>query len=941
MVWRQIAVGVALAAVTVASACHCGGDEQAGVKEAPNGAVEEIEYRALEVEFTGCHATTRVPLTCELKGELTELRFWVAGSRHQPEVAVDGDVLEPVAPIELIDGGHLVIVPVPKAGKELVVTTGPEASPGRWELALLEAPPNPVLDEVMAGLPPEGSDGVREAHTDALATLYQALPNLVGSQKLEVRHKIGLIERTTKSVDERLVAGELLIEDALLAGCYAIATHAARVLAYDLGQAGRFDDAQRLLDLERVYSRQTADAEAASLASYHRGALAARRHDARTVLVELDRARHGFLRLGLKEREQHALALLIPRLGLLGQVAEQRAAVERLLLLIDEGGRSRCDLASHLNNAGWGALLAARSGHSADAARDLLTRALNLSDRANCESETRPGASSLAGEILINAAFLAALEDDATRARALLDRLQTQKLLQHQARWAVYLDALVLEREARDREAAFRVAELTADAASLAGDSFLLWQVQVLHGQLAEKNGQTEEALAAYLTAEDALERLVGEVGLDQGREGLLAGMKSSSSRALALLIKTGDVERAADVAERARTRTHRYVATATPGRALPAASRREWAEHLDRYRRGVDKLEELLAKEQLATRDAAERLQREAKGIRESMLESFRSANAIVQTASPQRWEPGTLSHGELALRFFPVATGWVAFAIDSSGVLAWGVDENSEGEAEAIVLRFLDRFAPQINSAEVLVVQATGAMSSVDLHGLLFNEEPLGFLLPVEYSIGSVRPPEDTRGAGSALVVADPASDRESRLRSALNEGRSVAEALGRLEMNVTLLERSAATRAAVQQRLGSVDLFHYAGHGRVEAGQGWDSRLVLAGSTQFGARDILSLGAAPRIAVLLGCKTGYQGANATKDDMSLAAAFVLSGSERVVASTRDVPDDAALVVAEALYGDEALAVPNVARRLQSATVELAEQGRDAWTAFRVWRP
>lgn len=933
-----------LAAVVVATGCYCGGDEQAGVKEAPNGAVGEIEYRALEVEFTGCHATTRVPLTCELKGELTELRFWVAGSRHQPEVAVDGDVLEPVAPIELIDGGHLVIVPVPKAGNELVVTTGPEASPGRWELALLDAPPNPVLDEVMAGLPPEGADGVREAHTDALATLYEALPNLAGSQKLEVRHKIGLIERTTKSVDERLVAGELLIEDALLAGCYAIATHVARVLAYDLGQAGRFDDAQRLLDLERVYSRQTADAEAASLASYHRGVLASRRHDARTVLVELDRARQGFLRLGLKEREQHALALLIPRLGLLGHVAEQRAAVERLLLLIDDGGRSRCDLASHLNNAGWGALLAARSGHSADAARDLLTRALSLSDRANCESETRPGASSLSGEILINAAFLAALEDDATRARALLDRLQAQKLLPHQARWAVYLDALVLEREAKGREASVRVGELTADTASLAGDSFLLWQVQVLNGQLAEKNGQTEEALAAYLAAEDALERLVGEVGLDQGREGLLAGMKSSSSRALALLIKTGDVERAAAVAERARTRTHRYVATATPGRTLPAASRREWAEHLDRYRRGVDKLEELLAKEQLATRDAAERLQREARGIRESMLESFRSANAIVQTASPQRWEAGTLSHGELALRFFPVGTGWIAFAIDSSGVLAWGVDDvddRSEDQAEAIVLRFLDRFAPQINGAEVLVVQATGAMSSVDLHGLLFNEEPLGFLLPVEYSIGSVRPPEDTNEAGSALVVADPASDRESRLRSALDEGRSVADALGRLEMDVTLLERSAATRAAVQERLGSVDLFHYAGHGRVEAGQGWDSRLVLAGSTQFGARDILSLGAAPRIAVLLGCKTGYQGANASKDDMSLAAAFVLSGSERVVASTRDVPDDAALVVAKALYGDEALAVPNVARRLQSATVELAEQGRDAWTAFRVWRP
>lgn len=177
-------------------------------------------------------------------------------------------------------------------------------------------------------------------------------------------------------------------------------------------------------------------------------------------------------------------------------------------------------------------------------------------------------------------------------------------------------------------------------------------------------------------------------------------------------------------------------------------------------------------------------------------------------------------------------------------------------------------------------------------------------------------------TSAASGAVVVADPNRD----LAFAEREGRSVASRL----TDSKLLIHEGATRAAVLDSLGTVRLFHFAGHGQVGRNDPWSARLRLADG-DLTIHDIFE--ARPdgiHLAVLIGCSTGE--AQREGSD-GLPQALLTAGVRTVVASVDgldDTPELGRFVAAFYAAGGEE--TPGEAFRIAAAA---SPAGR----SFRLW--
>jgi CHAT domain-containing protein len=145
-------------------------------------------------------------------------------------------------------------------------------------------------------------------------------------------------------------------------------------------------------------------------------------------------------------------------------------------------------------------------------------------------------------------------------------------------------------------------------------------------------------------------------------------------------------------------------------------------------------------------------------------------------------------------------------------------------------------------------------------------------------------------------------------------------------------------------VRAALPSAALLHYAGHGRREGVSGWGSVLALAGDVSFGIGDVLALPSAPATVVLSGCETGASDPHALAGGMNLARAFLLAGTDAVIAASDVIDDAVAAEVSANLYHDlDPTARFDAPARLRQALLKL-RSGRDTageWAKFRAFVP
>ena len=310
---------------------------------------------------------------------------------------------------------------------------------------------------------------------------------------------------------------------------------------------------------------------------------------------------------------------------------------------------------------------------------------------------------------------------------------------------------------------------------------------------------------------------------------------------------------------------------------------------------------------------------------------EWFRSAEAPEHRDQPDLDRRLTRLRRETFLTFAELPGGFVAWLYDDRGIAGRRLDVRPE-DLETVASRFLrecaDRgsdpktlqrdarqlydwliapVADRLDPARTLVIEPDGAVGTIPVQALMdpgfhYVGERLGITIAaglVDYQHRAAAGPVES--GARALVVADPALGPEMAkafpaLPGTMREGQAVAE---RFRGSVVLSGRE-ATLSAVERHRAGAGVFHFAGHGFSNAGNGGlllspgpdNSRTagVLDGSTI--AQQDWSL---CRLAVLSACSAGTGEARGTVNPDSLVRSLLWAGVARVVASRWNVDTQA----------------------------------------------
>lgn len=939
----------------------CQAREQPAKPIKPVGAAPQQPAAVLEVEYTGCSATRSDPATCLLQPGEHELVLWAHSGGQPVVVSIDGSKASWVRPLATVQGGQRLRIVLPAEAQELVVAgheQGQEQGPS-WRLTIERTPPTPIVAQLLRRLSEVGVD--KAAIEAAVARILELPPTAslaerLAGQRLLVRSYLHL-----GRFSEAIETGRGAIQLALEYGEIGLALDVIQLLAHYYARGPDAKDGRWLRDLQQLYIPLSGDAKQHVLADYYEGAFAGGQGELGTRLQLMERAAGRAERLGLVKEELSANAMRVKLLGLFGRFDERRELIARIEVLTQaHEGTDRCEAANEVNNAAWGLLLTTKPGDSTADALRLLERAHAVfTPGAGCDPNTSEYWQRGLQEIRLNLALEAIARRKPAVAAKHLEAMAGKSLTSTQSSWAAYARARIEMLHGKPGQAARRL-QAIGDAA-LEWNPLLAWQVAVLLGRALEEHGRRPQALQAYLVAEAALERMLQSVGLDQGREGLLAGLHTSASNAIDVLLSQGNIAMALKVARRSRARAMRPIGR-TAVLASASAGRNIFAHRLTSYRELARGLETELATLWQQPADARAAILRRHGSVRAMMHAHLESAYAALRDSSSISGAPPETrpAQGELWLLYHPLpaprsdasqsaALGpkrWVAFAIEAEHVRAQVVHGLEAGASETeLSAKLLGPFSSQINRAKRLHILPMHGLHSVAFHALPWDGGAVLDTVPVAYAmdLAATVSTRDLR-LERALVVADPATvlPGVAALAHAADEGALAAAKLRQHGSAVVLLSHDEVSHAAVTVGLAQADLFHYAGHGVARGAAGWDSALLLAGESSLDVRAVMALGRVPGAVVLVGCQTGILDPTLPSGGMSLASAFLASGAEFVMAASDDVPDAEALAFTTALY--ESLDSDNArplhgARWAQETAQRLRASGNEVWRSFRVW--
>ncbi len=636
---------------------------------------------------------------------------------------------------------------------------------------------------------------------------------------------------------------------------------------------------------------------------YYNALLARRAGDLGTAIAGFENAR--VLSERLNYGQPNVLDMLANTLAELGRAEEARALLRKL-----ETGQSDKDPGCSqwlrvANNLAWGQLVLAAAGHEHDDPRPLLLAAL---ERArSCPHPRREAA------LFLDLA---------------LAELEYGRPLEAQG-WLAQLDITPARHrgwiELAESAAALESGDVSNQPPLLAqpsqtSDIELAWNQNVQRGNLLAAWGFDALAVEAYSASEAQLSSAFEQVGTHKGGELYLAGRSASLEGLVQALVRMGRPGEAACAIRLARARefsrldrTARLGAATGDERARWERAVAEIANDRRAVARGEASLWELSEDKQVS---AAAKLAAEARRNREALDAAIRGLGL----------EPNARSCAELR----PPSPGEVI-------LVAFGSDVFALSDSEIEVSQRTDLSSLQtLAEASRLTLVETGAEVAEPLHLRPWRHaKSLLDLAPVSYSLDL--PPRDVLDteARAALILSDPRDD----LPMARSEADAIGHVLEAEDWTVIDLRGSDATRSSLFEHTASVDLLHYAGHGVRSGLSGWDSALLLANDERFGIHDVFTLPDVPRGVVLTGCETAAPSPDTVGGGMNIGRAFVLSGSDWVIAADAEVADRFAADVGVAVHNAVALDGPT---RLREALLRLrADDPELPWEQFRVITP
>jgi CHAT domain-containing protein len=307
-----------------------------------------------------------------------------------------------------------------------------------------------------------------------------------------------------------------------------------------------------------------------------------------------------------------------------------------------------------------------------------------------------------------------------------------------------------------------------------------------------------------------------------------------------------------------------------------------------------------------------------------------------VGRSNSTARVEPLDCAPGEVVIAYHQGRGQWLGVATDGERWMAQRLGTLAAGSAiDDLSRHLLEPFRPLLTRAKRLRVMPTGLLRTIDFHGLVWDGAPLVERMTVVYSLDQQRSAPQP-SSHRALLVSDPAGD----LDGAKDESHRLATALrqtGRWQVRV--LDGLQTNGPRLLDALGDADFFHYAGHGKFGADEGWGSALLLSEGASITVADLLVMPRAPAQVVLFACEGARSPEHQVVEGLGIAQAFVLAGSREVVAPTRPIDDRFAAEFGRQLaaaFANDAMQDLATALRSVQAAYARADSTED-WTAFR----
>jgi tetratricopeptide (TPR) repeat protein len=902
----------------------CGPNESDSESRPPPAAA------ALEVEYAGCWAVYLPGPVCALwEGATPKLKLWVkADPRSKVEIRADGQRLETAG--EEVSGGRRYLLSIPRAASRLTVSAvSPEGGHGAsWSLRLAE-PDMPAWLSEIKGLTSRGETGTARRR---LRQLQQSAPR--EEQGFVLRSLSYLARAEGNHEEEARFLRQGWSADRAEERWSGEVEKATRLAGLYLDE-GRFGEVRKILAALRLPPRAPADAKC--LLAYHHGLLSDAVGDYRTALEQLRKAEGLAECVGMAGYRWNAAQVLARVYQDLGR--SQEASELFTSLRANPYPTNRCGLGTLLTNLGWTRLLAREAGQDIGDPTPTLEEARAEFDQHRC----------LPGERLNARLNLALAYQQARRwpeARRALREARTLGAIPNlrQRLWWADLEAWMAIAEGRPERALGRYEELEGMAErALSSEGRLRSLLGQAHARLAL--GQPTEAITALAEADRLIDAQSWRIPAHEGRDTFIAQREAITRLYLELLLAEGQRESAFALARRARSRLLRQLTVTDRLTQLTPAEQRRWDEALSAYWTSRNAVDRQAAEEWQPARDEVQR----AREAQAAQLAAAQDAldRALTFLGDPGKLEDSSLSPpapGEVILAYHPMGDGWVGFASTERtiDVATFDLADGMPADPDRLAALLLAPFSRAIRGAERVRVLPYGRLRSVDFHALPFEGEPLLARHVVVYSLdlpvrASLVPP----GPPRVLLVSNPQNDLPAtRGESATIATRVRAWGSG---WSCERLDGPQARAEAVRAALPTAGLFHYAGHGVFAGFAGWGSALPLADGSRLTLGDVLALPRAPAWVVLSACDAGRSSEQAPVEGVGLANAFLLAGSQAVIAARQPVDDRSARDLMRELYRGWQPG-RDLARQLQRA--QLAERRKNpsasaAWTSFRLLVP
>lgn len=848
---------------------------------------------APEVEYDGCWAVYLPGPVCALKPD-RQLSLWV---RNDSDLKVEiraGDRLEAAAGKE-VDTGRRFVLKSQREGSTLTVRLchpgGSCGPPWSLRLAPLEMPR--WLD--MLGKVSSAED--RRAARESLERLRKGAP--AKEQGLILR-SLAMLADQDRSFDKEVsyleqgIAADRAVSD--LKGEVEKVTFLVRL---DLNQV-RYSEARQRLEALRL--PPMAPAIAKYQVAYYLGLLSWRVGDYRSALEQLRQAASLAERAGLlPDYWWKAEQLLAGVLQEIGRSQEALQTFARLRADPHPDPHQPCDLGQLLNNEAWSRLLAREAGETTEDPVPLLKEAQAEYEKHQCSPDKR-----LNVHLNLALAYLQERRwDEAGQALDAARTLAANATPRHRLWW---LDLEARTVFTRDPVRALQLyGELAGEAErALSLEGRFRAAVGRAHAHSALR--QRDAALADFAEADRLIDEQSSHVPVQEGREILVGQRERATCEYLELLLAEGQLQRAFDLVRRDRSRLLYQLAIRDRLTRLNPQEQEAWDRALSGYRGLRDAIDQEAARQWQLPRDQVERArERHARQLAQAQRDLDRAVAGLGDFGDQRGRSFSPPAEGEVILAYHPLPKGWVRFAVRRERIEAGRFELPAKLPAGPELARLLlTPFRSAIESAGRVRVLPYGPLQAVDFHALPFGGGPLLARHVVAYSLDlPVRPsPPPAGGPVVALLVANPQSD-QGYLPAARKEADEVAAALdGRSGWALRCLEGRDASSSAVSAALPGADLFHFAGHGSFAGLGGWDSALPLADGSRLTLGDVLTLRRVPRWVVLSACDAGRSSEDAPVEGVGLANAFLLAGSQGVIAATRTVDDETARHLLSRLY-------------------------------------